>query len=243
MRRFGMTGTAVLALALAAGACSNDPSGSNNNGNQGVAQMRLMNTVVGGPSLDLLIGGQVVASGIGFEQSSGLAGIPGGTQTLTLRRSGQTADLVTRQVTIAQGKKYTVSAAGSVAAPSLTSSVVSDTGLARSDRANIRIINIGVDVPTDSSHIPPQVLVDVYFTPPGVSISGASSNMSMDLRYSSYSTLIYFTPGDWVVTFTTAGTKNILASSAGMTIPAGEVRAVTIQKVAAAYVTTVTTEH
>jgi hypothetical protein len=228
MQRIRSSGAAALALGLVLAACSGTEPGEGNNEN--TAQMRMLNTAAGATSLDLVIGGKVIVSGVGVDQASALASVPGGTQTLAVRRTGQTANLITKDVQITQGAKYSLVVAGTLASLSLTPSVVSDTGLARPDRANIRIINIGVDVPTDSSQAPQPVFLDVYITAPGADLATASPVMAMDARYSSYSSLIYFAPGSYVVRFTTANTKTVRAATVTIDIPAGQVRAVTLQK-------------
>lgn len=228
MRIFRPGVFAVLGLGLSLAACSN-PAGIDN-GNQGTVQVRLMNAAAGTPALDLVVGGRVITGGVGFQQASPLATTAGGVQTLTIRRTGQTVDLVSRSVTFAPNAKYTLVVSGTLASLGLMSSVVSDTGLARPDRANIRIINIGGDVPTDSAHAPAPVLLDVYFTAPGADLTSISPNLSLDARYSSYSTLLYFDPGSWIVRFTNAGTKTVVATTATISVGAGDVRAVTLQR-------------
>jgi hypothetical protein len=236
MRRFG-PGRAVLVLGmtgLSLAGCG-EPSGVDHN-NQGTAQVRLMNAAVGTPALDLVVGGQVIASGVQFEQSSPVASMPGGTQTLAIRSSGQTVNLATRSATITPNAKYALVVSGTLASllitPALTPSVTLDTGLAKPDRANIRIINVSsVEPPTDSSQqAPPSVLLDVYITAPGADLVPLNPTFQLDARYSSYSTLIYFAPATWVVRFTSAGTKTVVATTVSIPIAAGQVRAVTLQR-------------
>ncbi len=236
MRKFGSDRVAILAIGLALAACS-EPAGVDN-GTQGTALVRMMNVAVGTPALDLVVGGKVIASGVQFQQSSALASMPSGTQMLAIRRSGESANLASRSVSVTPNAKYTLVVGGTLASLSLTPSAVVDTGLARPDRANIRIINIGADVPADSAHIPPPVLLDVYFTAPGADLATASPSLSMDARYSSMTSLIYFAPGDWVALFTNAGTKTVVASTATMSLAAGQVRAVTLQRTAGGGFTT-----
>ncbi|HEU5219024.1 MAG TPA: DUF4397 domain-containing protein [Gemmatimonadales bacterium] len=223
--------TAALGLGLALAACG-APSGIDN-GNQGTAQVRLMNAALGAPALDLVVGGKVVATGVQFQQSSALASMTAGTQMVSVRSTGQTANLAARTINITPNAKYALVVSGSLASLALTPSVTVDTGLAKPDRANIRIINIGGDAPitpTDSAHAPAPVPLDVYFTAPGADLSALSPSMSLDARYSSYSSLIYFDPGSWVVRFTNAGTKTVVAATATIPIAAGEVRSVTLQR-------------
>lgn len=230
-------GMAALGVGLMLAACG-EPAGVEN-GNQGTAQVRMMNAAAGTPALDLVVGGKVVASGVEFEHASTPASMPGGTQTLAIRGAGQTANLATRSVAITPNAKYTLVVSGTLASLLLTPSVTTvDTGLAKPDRANIRIINIGADAPRDSAQAPPSVPLDVYFTAPGADLAAIAPVMSMDARYSTYSPLIYFDPGTWVVRFTNAGSKTVVASTASIAIAAGQVRAVTLQRTAGGGFTT-----
>jgi len=230
MWRRGIGGAAALAIAFGLAACGN-PTGTNNT-TEGTAQVRMMNAAVGTPALDLLVGGTVILSGVQYEQSSGLASMPGGTQTLAVRRSGEVATLASRELPVIPNARYTLVVGGSLASVTLTASMTVDTGLARPDRANIRIINISsIEPPQDSSQqVPPPVPLDGYITPPTADLGPLAPTFAMDARYSSYSSLMYFDPGTWAVRFTTAGTKQVVASTGAIPIAAGQVRAVTLQK-------------
>jgi hypothetical protein len=134
-------------------------------------------------------------------------------------------------VNLTAGAKYTVMVSGSLAALVLTPSVVVDTGLARPDRANLRIINIStIVIPPDSASQPPPIPLNVYISAPGVALAGLGSQLSLDARVSSYSTLMYFDPGTYIVRFVTPGTTNVVAETATISINAGQVRAVTLQR-------------
>ncbi len=237
MRNFGIL--AALGAGLTLAACSTPTDLNNGNGNQGTAQVRMLNAAPGTPALDLVVGGKVVATAVTFEQSSALASMPGGTQTLAIRRSGQTVNLVSRSIEITPNAKYTLVVSGTLASLALTPSMTTvDTGLAKSDRANIRIINIGAEVSVDSSHAPAPVPLDVYVTAPGADLGTVSPAFVLDARYSTYSSLLYFDVGSWVVRFTTSGTKTVVASTGTIAIGAGEVRAVTLQRISGGGFTT-----
>ena len=220
----GATGIALL-LTIACGGDTGGPDGDS-----GTATMRMMNAA-GPASLDLVVGGKVVAGGVQYEQASALATVPGGVQTLAVRRSGESGVLVSKSVDLAAGAKYTVMVSGSLTALVLTPSVVVDTGLAKPDRANLRIINVSTIVSSqDSASQPPPIPLAVYISAPGVSLAGMGSQLSLDARVSSYSTLIYFDPGTYVVRFVTPGTSNVVAETVAIPIAAGQVRAVTLQR-------------
>ena len=221
--RLGALGGAAL-LALAACSDTGGPS-------EGTVTMRMMHTAAGASALDFIVGGQVIAGGVQFERASAPATAPGGPQTLAVRRTGESAVLASKNITLTPGAEYTVMVSGSLGDLVLTPSVVVDTGNARPDRANLRIINISTIVmPTDSSNMPPPIPLDVYITAPGVALAGLPSQLSLDARISSYSSLIYFDPGSLMVRFVTPGTTTVVATTAAIPIAAGEVRAVTLQR-------------
>jgi hypothetical protein len=223
---------------LAAACSSTDPGGLP------TAEVRLLNGSTQGLTLDLIVGGQVVAQGVAMDQASGFGAAPSGSQTVALRASGAGTVLSTVTTTLVPGARYTVMASGTGA--SLSPSIASDTGAANPDRANIRIINV-VDNPpdpADSSSFPPPLIVDVYITAPGASIDGVSARMSLDVSWPRYSTLLYYDPGSWVVRFTAAGTKTVLAETGSMAIGAGQVRAVKLGRTGSGgWTTAVVTEQ
>jgi hypothetical protein len=221
--RLSTTGAAAL-LALLACSDTGGPS-------EGTVTLRMMHTAAGASALDLLVGGQVIAGGVQFERASAPATAPGGPQTLAVRRSGEPAILASKNITLTPGAEYAVMVSGSLGDLVLTPSVVVDTGDARPDRANLRIINISTIVMTaDSSNLPPPIPLDVYITAPNAALAGLPSQLSLDARVSSYSSLIYFDPGTLMVRFVTPGTTTVVASTAAIPIAAGEVRAVTLQR-------------
>jgi len=222
---FGRVSGPALLLAMACGGDSGGPSG-----NTGTVTMRMMNAAAGAAALDLIVAGKVIAGGVQYEHASVPTTVPGGMQTLAVRRSGEPGVLASKSVDLTAGAKYTVMVSGSLASPVLTPSVEADTGLAKPDRANLRIINISTIVmPQDSASLPPPIPLGVYITAPGVAIDGASQ-LSLDARVSSYSSLIYFDPGTYVVRFVTPGTTNVVAETPAIPIAAGQVRAVTLQR-------------
>jgi hypothetical protein len=230
MRSHAIRAGTAMVLALGVFACGQP---AENSGNEGTAQVRLMNAASGTPALDLVIGGKVIAGGIGYEQASRLGNAPAGNQTVAIRRAGETSDLTTKQIPLADGEKYTVVVSGSLASLTMTPSLVVDTGQAKPDRANIRVINISSYVFTgDSTNQPPPDLLNVYITAPGADLATSQPAFSLDARASSYSSLIYFDPGSYVVRFTPAGTTNVRAGTAATPIAAGQIRAITLQKLA-----------
>jgi hypothetical protein len=211
-------------LALGAACSTTDPGGLP------TAQVRLLNGSTQALTLDLIVGGQVVAQGVGADQASSFGEAPSGSQTIVLRASEAGNLLSSLNTTLVPGARYTVMASGT--GTSLTPSIASDTGAANPERANIRIINV-VDNPpdpSDSSSFPPPLLVDVYISAPGASIDAEFPRMALEVSWPRYSTLLYYDPGSWIVRFTTAGTKTVLAETGSIAIGAGQVRAINLRR-------------
>jgi len=72
----------------------------------------------------------------------------------------------------------------------------------------------------------------VHITAPGALLAGHNPQLSLDARYSSYSTLLYFDPGNWVVRFNRAGTGDVVAGSESTPIASGQVRAFMLEQLA-----------
>ncbi len=223
MRRLRLAGAAVLALAAVA-ACGDDlsePSAPS------MAELRLLNGAGSAAALDLLVDGVVVAAAVPYEGSSDYAEVPAGSQEVAVREAGTANLLGTLDTTLAAGASYTLVAGAS--AIRLTTRATGDTGSVQLDRANIRIVNIAPAF-TDSGSAPAPVPLDVHITPPGLDLSGRQPELSLDARFPSYSTLLYFEPGTWVARFTEAGTTTVLAGTGMLAIGAGEVRAVMLEQ-------------
>lgn len=223
MRRLRLAGAAVLALAAVA-ACGDDPSEPSS---PSMAELRLLNGAGSAAALDLLVDGVVVAAAVPYEGSSDYAEVPAGSQEVAVREAGTANLLGTLDTTLAAGASYTLVAGASTIR--LTTRATGDTGSVQLDRANIRIVNIAPAF-TDSGSAPAPVPLDVHITPPGMDLSGRQPELSLDARYPSYSTLLYFEPGTWVARFTEAGTTTVLAGTGMLAIGAGEVRAVMLEQ-------------
>lgn len=239
MRLTWLTYPACAALLALSGACSSTDPGGNP-----TAEVRLLNGSAEFPALDLFVGGQLVAEGIATDQASSFVAAPSGSQMIVLRASDSGNLLAGVNTTLVPGARYTVLASG--AGSSVTPSVTLDTGAVNPDRANVRIINVVDDPPdpADSSSFPPPLFVDVYITAPGASIEGQSSTMSLEASWPRYSTLLHYDPGSWVVRFTSAGTKTVLAETGAIAIGAGQVRAVKLSRTAGGgWTTAVVTEQ
>lgn len=211
------------ALLLAAVACFSDTTGPEGP----TALLRLLNGSGTAPALEVVIEGNVVIPAVPTGASSAWEAVPASATLLEIRIPGASAPIGTVPAAMTPGARYTLLAAGSMA--NLQGGATVDTGVARTDRANIRIVNVAPPF-TDSASAPPPVPLDVHITAPGVALLGRQSELSMDARYPSYSSLLYFAPGALVVRFTLPGTDQVVASTPALTVAAGQVRAVILER-------------
>ena len=223
MRLFSI---ASLALLLTA-ACGSDTGPDTEPGP--TAEIRLLHGAVDATSLDLLVGGESYVSGVQLGHTSGFVSVPAGSRTLAVRKTGTSSVLRSLETTLNEGGRYSIVAGGVVLSVAPVSAAL-DTGSVKSDRANIRIINVASS--PDSGNTAPQDLLDVHITAPGASLEGHNAQLSLDARFSSYSTLLYFDPGNWVVRFTRAGSATVVAGSESVAIGNGQVRAFVLEKLA-----------
>jgi hypothetical protein len=217
-----MSGILLVALVAAAGGCDDDPAAPADP----TAELRLLNGASDAAALDLLADGEVVITGVPYEGSSDYLEVPAGTQEVAVRATGTTTVLHALEANLVQGGSYSLMAGGE--ALSLAVRSPGDTGAVQVDRANIRVVNVAPPF-TDSASAGPPILLDVHITAPGTDLTGRPAELSLDARFPSYSTLLYFEPGTWVVRFTEAGTATVVAGTEALSIGAGAVRAVMLE--------------
>jgi len=211
------------ALLLAVISCTSDSTGPDGP----TAQLRLLNGSSAAPALEVVVEGHVVIPAVPTGAASGWEEVPASATALELRIPGASAPVGTVSAAMIAGARYTLLAAGSIA--NLQGGATVDTGVARTDRANIRIVNVAPPF-TDSASAPAPVPLDVHITAPGVPLTGRQSELSMDARYPSYSSLLYFAPGTLVVRFALPGTDQVVASTPALALAAGQVRAVILER-------------
>lgn len=213
--------TAALAL-LAACSTTRDlpgPSGS--------AQIQLFHAAPDLGQVDLQAGGQTVRSS-GYGTMTAPVQLEAGEQTVRVLNGA--AELVAQSLTLADGSHTVVVLSRQGASVGLTA--VPDTGLAKTDRANLRLISAPDEPRTvaDSAQSG-QSLLNVYVTPAGADLATANPLLSLETQVSSYSSFLYFDPGALDVTFTLVGSKTAVAKVT-LSIAGGEAKAVVIQRAA-----------
>ena len=213
---------ALIILLAAACASSYEP------GPEGTAEVRVFHAVADLGSVTVLADGDVIQQGVPYGKLTGPAELSPGTHTFQVGPAS--APLATRTVGVNDGQALTLVLTRTGA--TLQLNATADTGLAQPDRGNLRLISTP-EVPRqpgDSSAFAQAGLLDVYVTAPGASLAAEVPRLSMDTGYPSYSTFLYYTPGDWTVRFTRAGTKDVVAASDPIRFAAGDAKAVVIRR-------------
>ena len=190
-----------------------------------LASIKLLNGASEAPALDLLYEGEVVHAGVPYLSSSAYMGVPEGVRELAIRNSQTLVVLQTVEADLEAGRSYLIMASGSALN---VAAATGDTGQVRTDRVNLRLVNLA-DVPDSNSNEPPQLL-DVHITAPGVDLSGRQSEMTLDARFPAYSTLWYFNPGTLVVRFRRVSDGVVVADTGPLNLGAGDVRAVMLER-------------
>lgn len=206
-------------------ACSSDTGPDTEPGP--TAEVRLLHGAIDAATLDLLVGNQVVLNGVEFRHTSGFVEVPAGARRLAVRKSGNSALLRSLEATLTPGLRYSVMAGGAVMSVAPVSTAL-DTGAVKPDRANLRIINVATA--PDSGNAGTALVFDVHITGPSAALASHAAQLSLDVRYPSYSPFLYFDPGTWVVRFTRAGTAEVVATSEATAVAAGQARAFLLEK-------------
>ena len=211
-------------LALLAG-CSTTtalptPSGS--------ARLQLFNGAADLGTVDLDVGGQVI-HGIAYGDVTRSLQLDAGDQTVRVM-TGSSA-LTSRTLTLADGSNTMLVLSHQGANVDL--SVAGDTGQAKTDKANLRLIS-APEVPrtvVDSS-ASAQSLLDVYVAPAGTNIASLSPKVILETQVATYSTYFYYTPGALDVTYTRHGTQTVVAQVTAIAFAPGDAKAVMIIRAA-----------
>lgn len=209
----------LVASTLAAVACGGDPNAPPA-GEQ--ADVRLLHVSPGSGSLALEVGGQTVASGISYGQSSPLVRVAGGAQRLTVR-AGNTvvgtidANLDTRHVN------------GVVALDAgiqLTPQPEADTGVAAPTRANIRFVIVAAE------NTSPPTQLNALMS--GTSIPADSTlRFGIDATVPRYWALTYWDPGRFTIKYVPLGTNGPVLAETTFDVATGETKAVVLRRDAA----------
>lgn len=175
--------------------------------------IHFVHAIPGGPTVDFLVNGSALQTGITYKQVTNFANINTGATTVAFANTGSTAPLASGNFPdVAKGHEYTV-----LALPALTGADIGliddpfDKGLL-SNSARVRGFNATVNSQN----------VDIYLVPPGTDISSATPTLAgvafKNAVPASGQDSVYLGGGTYVAVVTTAGSKTPIFQSASFNL-------------------------
>lgn len=204
------------AVCLAPAACDDSTSPGEND-----AELRLLHATSDLGALDVEVGGTTVISGVAFGHTSEIVMVPSGMQQIIVRSNGTVVGQIEGQLTTAHLNALTVAAG----IPQLSATVIPDTGQVATDRANLRLVNVA------GSNTDEPFMLHVLISAPGLA-PDSIVRIGLDTRVGSYSSLIYFDPGEFLLRYVPENTETVLTQTT-FNIAAGETKVAILQRDAA----------
>ena len=222
--RFRRAAPLVVLLAVA---CSSDPTNSNGNGPK--AELTVVHASPGIGLIDVRVANVSVVSGLAYGRSSGVRQVAAGASEIVVRASDSVIARFSANLTADQATALTIGED-----TTQMSNVMPDTGIAVSNRANVRLVN--VVGPTTAN--PTQLSLRLNF--PGVSAE-STAVIGLDTRIASHGPLMYFDPGHFRAAFVAQGSTTVLAQTE-FDVAAGKTAIIVLERNAAgAYVVRIVT--
>lgn len=197
------------------------PSGQEDPISGPTAQLRVVHTLVGAGTLDVIVGGRVVLPSVVFGVPSAFVDVPAGNQPVGFRPAGTTTTPHTSQVAFAENDSVTVFAIDSSSI--INPWVLTDTGsVVPPDKSKLRVAHFAASAPS----------IDIWRTQPDWQ---QFITIMFPFRYQEASPYLQSDPGAWrvlVSTETRQGGVPLLADtlllSDPIDVPAGESRTVIV---------------
>jgi len=175
--------------------------------------IHFVHAIPGGPTVDFLVNGSALQTGITYKSVTNFANINTGATTVAYANTGTTTALASGSFPdVAKGHEYTVLALPGLTAPDI--GLIDDPfdkGLL-SNSARVR----GFNASANSQN------VDIYIVPPGTDISGASPTLAgvafKNAVPASGQDSVYLSGGTYVAVVTTAGSKTPIFESASFSL-------------------------
>lgn len=214
LRILGTLGT-LGTLALANLAACGDTAGTGVFGN--TAQLKVVHAAATVGAIEVRMGGTPLISGLSYGQSSAAVPVPAGPRRLTFRSDGTTIAAVDVNLSADGLNAVTLNEDTAQVTP-----VTPDTGVAATNRANIRVINVA----GTSTAAPTMLSVLINF--PGVGADSVAS-LGMDATVPSHGPLMYFDPGFFRFRFVPQNSTTVL-TQVEFSVAAGEKKAVVLER-------------
>ena len=180
------------------------------------ARVRVVNAVTTSSAVDLLVDGQVVASGIAFGAASGYATLTLGSHRVQVRSAPSGTILVDYTRDFAAAGSFSL-----IPAPGLGESgalVTADDPNPAAGQTKVRLINVAAAAGP----------VSVYVTAPNEDLTAATPSVPL-LPFGIASDYVTRAPGSYRIRVTRAGSPNeVLLDTGGLTFSAGSVRSLVL---------------
>lgn len=176
------------------------------------AAVRVVHNSADTPAVDVIVEGSTVLDAVTFPNASNYDDLlaPAGTYNVVVAADADNSIApIDTDLTLENGKSYSVLAIGSLAAGTVDALVTSDDRRKLATAARVEVIH-------GSSIVAGEIPVDVYLTADGV-IADAKPVIS-DLAYPQTTGQLAVSPGEYWVTVTAAGDKSVVAFDSGATI-------------------------
>ena len=206
--------SAAVVLAAVALACSSNP---NDPDGDGTAELTVVHASPTVGSVDVRVADLSVVSGLAYGRSSGVLRVPSGTREITVRSGSSEVARFSAHLKADQGTALTIGEDTTQVSP-----VIPDTGIAVSNRANVRLIN--VVGPTTA----PPTLLSMRLNFPDVSPDSIAV-IGLDAKVASHGPLMYFNPGHFRVWFVPQGSTTVL-TQAEFDVAAGEKALIVLER-------------
>ena len=189
-------GAVLVGAALVMGACGGDDGPV---GPDGTTTVRVINTSPDAPSVDVVVSGDVIGTGILYTQSTGYTEVDKEPDNLTVKMTNSQTVILDSGLSTDEQQGYSIfvmgRAAGLVAVQFLDDLQNPPVG-----NAKLRIVQAAASTSN----------VDVYVTAPGANLATATPTAT-NLSFKSATQYFQVPTGTYEIRITTAGTKTVLA--------------------------------
>jgi len=184
------------------------------------AEIRLLHAAAGIGALDVQVGDATVIRNVPYGASSALVMVPAGRRHVEIRSGGTVVGSLDQTLSAEHVNSLVVTGQGRT---QFSAAVTPDTGGVAPNRANLRLVNVvgeGTASPT---------LLDLRLDPPDPQQPDSVVTFGVDASVASYSSLLYFDPGDFSVQLLARGGSTVLAQ-AQFAVALGETKVIVIRR-------------
>ena len=209
----------ALVLAVIVGAtvvaCSSDPTVPDDRA--GKAELTIVHASPALGPVDVRMADLSVVTGLAFGRSSGAKLVPAGNRVITVM-AGDSA-VAELSTTLIAGEAAALTIGEDTAQ---LGTVIPDTGVTASNRANVRLVNVVGTTTADPT------LLTMRLSFPGVA-ADSIARIGLDAKVASHGPLMYFDPGHFRVWFVPQGSTTVLAQ-AEFDVSAGETALIVLER-------------